>query len=372
MQRRFKRNPAATLDDYLVIAGNKTASLFSQAARIGAHFAGASAGGRRGDVPPRLRARPRLPDGRRPARRARSGGAHRQARGQRPARGRTRPADRARPAAARGARGVHGGAAERRGGRARPRGAARLAGDRRTCAGSPPSASAARATQIALLGPSAFRPRWPTWPRTCSRAPPEARAAARAPWRRLGRATIFRRRCPSIASSREIDYLRISLTDHCNLRCVYCMPLQGAAYAPLEGLADRGGDRARRARGGGVGFRKIRLTGGEPTLRPDLVDIVERIARVPGIRDVALTTNGILLPQPRAGAGRGRAAAREHPRRLARSRARRARHALGDARRHLGGHRGRVRGRPHAAQAQLRGRRAATTRTTSSTWRGSR
>jgi cyclic pyranopterin phosphate synthase len=105
---------------------------------------------------------------------------------------------------------------------------------------------------------------------------------------------------------REIDYLRISLTDHCNLRCVYCMPLQGAAYAPLEGLLTAGEiERVARA-AAAVGFRKVRLTGGEPTLRPDLVDIVERVAHVPGIRDVAMTTNGILLPRlakPLAAAG---------------------------------------------------------------------
>lgn len=96
---------------------------------------------------------------------------------------------------------------------------------------------------------------------------------------------------------REIDYLRISLTDHCNLRCVYCMPLAGAAYAPLEGLLTAAEiERVARA-AAMVGFRKIRLTGGEPTLRPDLVDIVARIARAPGIADVALTTNGILLPK---------------------------------------------------------------------------
>lgn len=96
---------------------------------------------------------------------------------------------------------------------------------------------------------------------------------------------------------REIDYLRISLTDHCNLRCVYCMPLQGAAYAPLEGMLTAGEiERVARA-AASVGFRKIRLTGGEPTLRQDLVDIVARIARIDGIHDVALTTNGILLPK---------------------------------------------------------------------------
>lgn len=96
---------------------------------------------------------------------------------------------------------------------------------------------------------------------------------------------------------REIDYLRISVTDHCNLRCVYCMPLRGAAYAPLEGLLTAVEiERVARA-AASVGFRKVRLTGGEPTLRQDLVDIVRRIARVPGIHDVALTTNGILLPK---------------------------------------------------------------------------
>jgi len=96
---------------------------------------------------------------------------------------------------------------------------------------------------------------------------------------------------------REIDYLRISVTDHCNLRCVYCMPLSGAAYAPLEGMLTATEIERVAQAAAAVGFRKVRLTGGEPTLRPDLVDIVGRIARVPGIRDVALTTNGILLPR---------------------------------------------------------------------------
>ena len=87
---------------------------------------------------------------------------------------------------------------------------------------------------------------------------------------------------------REIDYLRISLTDHCNLRCVYCMPLLGT-YAPPEHLLDAD-EIARVARAAAaVGFRKIRLTGGEPTLRRDLVEIVARVSAIPGIEDVALT-----------------------------------------------------------------------------------
>jgi cyclic pyranopterin phosphate synthase len=106
--------------------------------------------------------------------------------------------------------------------------------------------------------------------------------------------------------NREIDYLRISLTDHCNLRCVYCMPVDGVTYAPSADMLDAGQiERVARA-AAMIGFRKIRLTGGEPTLRADLVDIVSRIAKIEGIEDVALTTNGILLPklaQPLAAAG---------------------------------------------------------------------
>lgn len=95
--------------------------------------------------------------------------------------------------------------------------------------------------------------------------------------------------------AREIDYLRISLTDHCNLRCVYCMPLTEVSYAPpATALRPDEIERIVQA-AASVGFRKIRLTGGEPTLRPDLVDIVKRVSRVPGIDDVAMTTNGILL-----------------------------------------------------------------------------
>lgn len=94
---------------------------------------------------------------------------------------------------------------------------------------------------------------------------------------------------------REIDYLRISLTDHCNLRCAYCMPLTGVRYAPPAELLDAREIERVAFAAGGAGFRKIRLTGGEPTLRSDLVEIVSRISRAPGIREVAMTTNGMLL-----------------------------------------------------------------------------
>ena len=96
---------------------------------------------------------------------------------------------------------------------------------------------------------------------------------------------------------RQIDYLRISLIDHCNLRCVYCMPLRGLSFFHSEELLTAAEiERVVRA-AVGVGFRKFRLTGGEPTLRADLVEIVGRVAAVPGAEDVAMTTNAVLLPR---------------------------------------------------------------------------
>ena len=96
---------------------------------------------------------------------------------------------------------------------------------------------------------------------------------------------------------REINYLRISLTDHCNLRCVYCMPINGLRFLPVEDLLTPAeiADVVRIAVS--AGFRKFRLTGGEPTLRRDLIEIVERMSRIEGVGDLAMTTNGILLPQ---------------------------------------------------------------------------
>src|ERR1700704_528637 len=96
---------------------------------------------------------------------------------------------------------------------------------------------------------------------------------------------------------REIDYLRVSLIDHCNLRCVYCMPLSGLQFARSDDLLSPAEiERVVRC-AIDVGFRKVRLTGGEPTLRPDLLEIVERLGRVEGLQDLAMTTNGILLPR---------------------------------------------------------------------------
>jgi GTP 3',8-cyclase len=114
---------------------------------------------------------------------------------------------------------------------------------------------------------------------------------------------------PRDSFGREIDYLRISVIDRCNLRCVYCMPLDGIRFLPNAELLTPAEIEAVVRAAVSVGFRKFRLTGGEPTLRLDLVEIVERIARVPGVGTLALTTNALLMPQlarPLKDAGLGR------------------------------------------------------------------
>jgi GTP 3',8-cyclase len=111
---------------------------------------------------------------------------------------------------------------------------------------------------------------------------------------------------PQDRFGRDINYLRISVIDHCNLRCVYCMPLRGLAFVPSADLLTAAEIETVVRAAVRVGFHKFRLTGGEPTLRPDLVDIVSRIASVEGVADLAMTTNSILLPrlgEPLAAAG---------------------------------------------------------------------
>jgi GTP 3',8-cyclase len=93
---------------------------------------------------------------------------------------------------------------------------------------------------------------------------------------------------------REIHDLRISLTDRCNLRCVYCMP-EEMTFKPRDELLTDDELLVLARIAAELGVMKIRLTGGEPTVRPGLVDLVRRIAAIPGIRDLAMTTNGVLL-----------------------------------------------------------------------------
>ena len=96
---------------------------------------------------------------------------------------------------------------------------------------------------------------------------------------------------------RTIDYLRISLTDRCNFRCVYCMPEEGVEQlSHFDILRIEEVEQAVRV-ATTIGIKSVRLTGGEPTVRKGLVDLVRNIAAMPEINNVSMTTNGVLLPR---------------------------------------------------------------------------
>lgn len=98
------------------------------------------------------------------------------------------------------------------------------------------------------------------------------------------------------AHGRVIDYLRISLTDRCNFRCIYCMPADGVCSLGHDEIM-RIEDIERLVRvAAGMGIKSIRLTGGEPLVRKGVVELVDAITHTPGIENVSLTTNGVLLP----------------------------------------------------------------------------
>ncbi len=95
--------------------------------------------------------------------------------------------------------------------------------------------------------------------------------------------------------NRTIHYLRISVTDRCNFRCVYCMPEEGAPVAPKDEIL-RYEEIERIAKiAVGLGMTKLRLTGGEPLVRKDIGLLVKKIGAIPGLRDLSMTTNGFLL-----------------------------------------------------------------------------
>ncbi|MDR1015182.1 MAG: GTP 3',8-cyclase MoaA [Coriobacteriales bacterium] len=96
---------------------------------------------------------------------------------------------------------------------------------------------------------------------------------------------------------RTIDYLRISVTDRCNLRCLYCMPEEGVAWRPHDAMLSLEEIARLVAIAAKEGFSRIRLTGGEPLVRLGIVDLVRDLSQTPGIERVAMTTNGILLPR---------------------------------------------------------------------------
>ncbi|MBI5881789.1 MAG: GTP 3',8-cyclase MoaA [Elusimicrobia bacterium] len=96
-------------------------------------------------------------------------------------------------------------------------------------------------------------------------------------------------------SGRRIDYLRLSVTDQCNLRCSYCRPSgDGGPLPPAPLLSDHEVVAAVRA-AIAAGITKVRVTGGEPLLRPGLPGLLRRLSALPGLADLSLTTNGLLL-----------------------------------------------------------------------------
>lgn len=99
------------------------------------------------------------------------------------------------------------------------------------------------------------------------------------------------------AFGRRIDYLRIALTDRCNLRCVYCMPEEGVAFRPHPEMLTFEEIERFAAIAVEEGIGKIRLTGGEPLVRQGVVDHVRRLRSITGLEAIALTTNGTLLPK---------------------------------------------------------------------------
>lgn len=96
---------------------------------------------------------------------------------------------------------------------------------------------------------------------------------------------------------RSIEYLRISVTDRCNFRCTYCMPLEGLPWLPKADILSYEEIVGVVEQLAPLGLRRIRLTGGEPTIRPQITTLVSQLRAVPGVEDIALSTNGVKLPE---------------------------------------------------------------------------
>jgi molybdenum cofactor biosynthesis protein A len=93
---------------------------------------------------------------------------------------------------------------------------------------------------------------------------------------------------------RPINYLRLAVTDRCNLRCFYCMPEEGIRYLPKKDLLTFEEIHRLISLMASMGITKVRLTGGEPFVRTDLMNLIRDIVEIPGINDLHLTTNGVL------------------------------------------------------------------------------
>ena len=95
---------------------------------------------------------------------------------------------------------------------------------------------------------------------------------------------------------RSIEYLRISVTDRCNFRCLYCMPQAGLEWLPRSDMLSYEEIATIVSELAPLGLRRIRITGGEPTLRPDIERLIAMIRSIPEIEDISLSTNGVRLP----------------------------------------------------------------------------
>lgn len=100
---------------------------------------------------------------------------------------------------------------------------------------------------------------------------------------------------PVDSFGRSIDYLRISVTDRCNLRCIYCMPPEGVPHISHSEILSYEEIRLVVQAAAQLGIRRIRLTGGEPLVRADFPELVKMLSRIEGIMELSLTTNGALL-----------------------------------------------------------------------------
>lgn len=96
---------------------------------------------------------------------------------------------------------------------------------------------------------------------------------------------------------RQIEYLRISITDRCNLRCQYCMPPEGISWIPRDSVLSFEEILRLMSISTRLGFSRFRITGGEPLVRKGVLDFLHQAAQIPGVDDLMLTTNGILLPE---------------------------------------------------------------------------
>ena len=96
---------------------------------------------------------------------------------------------------------------------------------------------------------------------------------------------------------RSVTYLRVSVTELCNLRCRYCMPAEGVCKKNHADMLTEDEMILAVEAAAALGITKLRITGGEPLVKKNILSICRRAAAVPGIREVCLTTNGILLPE---------------------------------------------------------------------------